>query len=149
MPLEFRRKLQLKYHLKIHSLKINHLIHDLIPRETRPGQHIKTVANHTDCFATSANKIEMETGVDDIRVAMYHVSFPIDCHVPFLITQATDKTPFPPFIKIIFEVAANEHYPDHIKTFMDISQKKQQQKRQLYGWHFGDRRENIKASKKS
>ena len=36
MPLQYRRKLQdLKYHLKIHSLKINHPVQDLMPVETR------------------------------------------------------------------------------------------------------------------
>ena len=100
MPFEFRRKLQhLKYHLKIHSLEIIYPVQDLIPIETRPGQRMKAIAKLNDSFATLANKIEMETGVDGIPVAMYHVSLPIDCHAPFLIKQATDKTPFPPLQK--------------------------------------------------
>ena len=39
MPLEFIRNLQhLKYHLKIHSLKINHPVQDLMPVGNKPGQ---------------------------------------------------------------------------------------------------------------
>ena len=66
-----------------------------MPAETRPGQCFKYNAKVNDSFATIANKIEVETGIEDIPVAMDHVNVPIDCPSPFLIKQETDKTTFP------------------------------------------------------
>ena len=88
MSLQYRRKLQhLKHYLKIHSLKINHPVQDLMPVETRPGQCLKYNFKVNDSFATIANKIEVEAGIDDTPVAMHHVNLPIDCHAPFVIKQ--------------------------------------------------------------
>ena len=53
-------------------------------------------------------------------MAIHHVNLPIDCHAPFLIKQEIDKT-HPPFKFFLFEVAANNYYPDHINIFTDGS----------------------------
>ena len=58
-----------------------------MPAETRPGQCLKSNATVNDSFATIANKIEVEEGIEYIPVAMHHVNLPIDCHAPFLIKQ--------------------------------------------------------------
>ena len=69
MLFQYRRKLQhLKYYLKIDSLP--HLVQNLMPVETRPGQCLKSNAKVNDSFATLANKIEVETGIGNIPVAM-------------------------------------------------------------------------------
>ena len=91
-----------------------------MPEETRPGECHKSYAKVNDSFATIANKIEMEAGIDDIPVAMHHVNLPNDYHAPFLIKQEIDKTPSPhPFKSNLFEVEANDYYPDHMHIFTD------------------------------
>ena len=123
MPLNYRRKLQmLKYNLKINALQTNHPVQDLTPRiEVKVGVPYKLHAIIKNSFATEVSKIEIETNTQEILLANKLPIKTSNSQTPFLIKTQTDKVEHPDFKKVMFQVTANEHYPNHTHVYTDGS----------------------------